>query len=575
VPQDSNSVDLNFGNVIQNNRQMQANSTFNFNALYNKVPYFKKALNANKGGGSTRRRPDILRRPGENSNATNKEEEKEEDEPTVFDKILQESTKVLLMVKNGAFTYTQSNGRVLPGFNQAPELFGLDNGGGGFAPGFWFTMGGQTDIKAAAAENDWLVRNPDLNNQYLETSNINLNYRLTAEPLNSLRVVITGQRSETTSSSEFYRWNDTLVIDGQDITDPGYWESQNAFANQTFSISYNMIGTAFQDRNEAPVYNSISYDAFRNNRLTISRRLADNLERTGRVGGIEVDGYSADLVGNQDSANFGYRYYSVSSQEVLIPAFLAAYSGQDVNAIGLNPRRSTPLPNWQINYDGLSKMKFFKKYFNSFTLNHSYRSTYTIGNSSTNLLREKERQDFPGFVPVDNNGDILPINQITTVSLSEQFSPLIGFNTKLKNNTTIRVEYKQDRNINLSLTNNQITETYGKEWVIGGGYIIQDVKLRFIKVGARRTSPVSNLELRADVGIRDNVTLIRRIIEDATQATAGQTITTVKISADYQISDRIQTKLFYDLNRSVFKTSNAFPLTTHQFGISVRLNLGR
>jgi cell surface protein SprA len=221
-------------------------------------------------------------------------------------------------------------------------------------------------------------------------------------------------------------------------------------------------------------------------------------------------------------------------------------------------------------------MKFFKKYFNSFTLNHSYRSTYTIGNSSTNLLRQKEIQDFgEGFIPVDNNGDILPENQITMVSLSEQFSPLIGFNTKLKNNTTIRVEYKKDRNINLSLTNNQITETYGNEWVIGGGYIIQDVKLRFIRVGARRTSPVSNLELRADVGIRDNVTLIRRIIEDVTQATAGQTITTVKISADYQISERIQTKLFYDLNRSVFKNSNAFPLTTHQFGISVRLNLGR
>jgi cell surface protein SprA len=161
------------------------------------------------------------------------------------------------------------------------------------------------------------------------------------------------------------------------------------------------------------------------------------------------------------------------------------------------------------------------------------------------------------------------------VSLSEQFSPLIGINTKLKNNMTLRVEYKSDRSMILSLTNNQITENRGSEWVIGAGYIIKDVKLKFVRVGSRRTNPVSNLELRADVGIRDNIILIRRIIEESDQATSGQRITTVKVSADYRISQRVQTKVFYDLNMSRFKTSNAFPLTTNQFGISVRLNLGQ
>ncbi len=559
---------LNFGNIIQNNRQIQLNNNFNFNALYNKVPYFKKALNPGGANRNRRRRPDILRRPGENNNQLNnkKEEEEEEDEPTVFDKILRESTKVLLMVKNGSVTYTRSDGQVLPGFDPNPELLGVTNSNNNYAPGFWFTLGGQTDIRSEAANNAWLVRNSLLNNQYSQTENVSLSYRLTAEPVNSLRVVVTAQKNATNSLNEFFRFNDTLAD----------WESQNTFATQTYSISYNMIGTAFESL-DAPEYNSAIYNSFRENRLIISRRLAQDLERRGgQVGdGIVDPGYSADIVGNRDSANFGYRYYSVTSQEVLIPAFLAAYSGSNAENISLSPQRSTPLPNWQINYDGLSKMKFFKKYFNSFTLSHSYRSTYTIGNSSTNLLRQKELQDFPGELPLDNNGDLLPENQITAVTLSEQFAPLIGFNTKLKNNTTLRVEYKQDRNIALSLTNNQITETRGNEWVIGAGYIIQDVRLKFLKLGARKTSPVSNLELRADVGIRDNVTLIRRIVEDVTQATAGQTITTVKVSADYQISQRVQAKLFYDLNRSVFKTSNAFPLTTHQFGISVRLNLGR
>jgi cell surface protein SprA len=170
---------------------------------------------------------------------------------------------------------------------------------------------------------------------------------------------------------------------------------------------------------------------------------------------------------------------------------------------------------------------------------------------------------------------LLPMNQINAVSLSEQFSPLIGINTKLKNNMTLRVEYKSDRSMILSLTNNQITETRGSEWVIGAGFIIKDVKLKFVRVGARKTNPVSNLELRADIGIRDNIILIRRILEEVDQPTSGQRITTVKVSADYRISQRVQTKIFYDLNMSRFKTSNAFPLTTNQFGISVRLNLGQ
>jgi cell surface protein SprA len=559
---------LNFGNIIQNNRQIQLNNTFNFNALYNKVPYFKKALNPNQGRNNRRRRPEVLRRGLESSEQGQKDEEdEEEDEPTVFDKILRQTTRILLMTKSGAVNYTQSNGVILPGFEPNPNLVGMSTAGNSYAPGFAFTMGQQSDnFRRNAADNGWLVRNSLLNNQYSETENINLTYRLTAEPIKSLRIVINAQRNQTNSLNEFFRFNDSL----------GDWESQNSFANQTFSMSYNMINTAFDGGFEAPDYNSPVYNAFRENRLVISQRLAEEASRTDSVSGFSDPNYTVELVGSPDSANYGYRYYSVTSQEVLIPAFLAAYSGINPENVALGATRSTPLPNWQINYDGLSRIKFFKKYFNSFVLNHSYRSTYTIGNSSTNLLRSRAVQDLPpGTIPVDNNGDVLPVNQITNLSLSEQFAPLIGFNTKLKNNTTIRLEYKQDRNINLSLANNQITETNGKEWVIGAGYIIQNLKLKFIKVGARRTSPVSNLELRADIGIRDNVTLIRRIVEDETQATAGQTITTVKISADYQISQRVQTKLFYDLNRSTFRVSNAFPLTTHQFGISVRLNLGR
>lgn len=565
------TFNLNLGNTIQNNRQIQLNGTLNFTALYNKVPYLKKALAG--GESSRRRRPGGLPRPGQrpgfNREGGNNKEEEEEEEQSVFDKILMEGAKFMMMMKSGSVTYSNSYGQVLPGFEPEPSLLGMSNGGVSFAPGVAFTLGDNRDIRNLAVDQDWLVRNPNLNNQYSQTTQENLNLRLTAEPLNSLRIVLSAQRSATGNLSEFFRWNDSLVDPFTNIVGQGF-ESQNTFNTQTFTTSWFMLGTAFETL-EAPEYGSATYERFRENRLIISERLANQY-----VPDEDLDpDYTPELVGSPDSSNYGYRYYSISSQQVMIPAFLAAYSDEDASTVPLGVERRTPLPNWQITYDGLTKMKFFKKYFSSFTLNHAYRSTYTANGITTNLLRQKAEQDRPTEVPLDVNGDLLPINQVNSITMIEQFSPLIGLNTKLKNNMTLRVEYKADRNITLSLTNNQITENRGSEWVIGAGYIIKNVKLRFIRVGSRRTNPVSNLELRADIGIRDNVILIRRILEDLDRPTSGQRITTVKVSADYRISQRVQTKLFYDLNLSRFKTSNAFPISTNQFGISVRLNLGQ
>lgn len=558
---------LDFGNVIQNNRQMQFNGTLNLNALYGKVPYLKKVQQG--GDKQQRRRPMGIPAPGERNNRKPQaEEEEEEEEPSFWEKALMEVAKVGMMVKNASINYSQANGQILPGFQPNPDLMGMSGAGLNYAPGPWFTFGGQNDIRQPAVENNWLVRNPDLNNQYARTGSDNLSMRVTAEPANALRVVITAQRSGNSNLNEFFRWNDSVVdpITGQIGAE---FQSQNSFFNQTFNTSWNMFATSF-DRLEGPEYRTATYEAFRANRLVISQRLAQELEADGTY-----DDYRAELRGTEDSANFGYNYYSVSSQDVLIPAFLAAYSGLSAENIGLDPVRRTPLPNWQITYDGLTKMKFFKKYFNSFTLTHAYRSTYTVASITTNLLRQREVEEDPLSAPLNNNGDLLSDNQIGSVALTEQFAPLIGFNTKFKNNATLRVEYKSSRNIVLSLANNQITETVGNEIVVGGGYIIRDVKLKFVRVGARRTNPVSNLELRCDVGIRDNTTLIRRIIEDSDQPTAGQRVTTVDFTADYQISKRLQTRLFYQLNMSRFKTSNAFPVTTNNFGISARFNLGQ
>lgn len=552
---------LNFGNTVQNNRQIQLNSTLNFLGLYNKIPYFKKV---NSGGNKARNnaRERTMRRPEAESENEDGEEEKEDG---FTDKVLATTVRILLMVRNANASYTRSDGTILPGFLPSPSLFGLDNKNGS-APGLGFALGSQADIRGTAAQNGWLVTTPYLNNQYTQTFNETMNFRVTIEPINNLRLVLTANKTQSSNLTEFFRFDDDI----------GDWTSQNTFESFNYNISYIMWGTSFE-KLAAPSYDSEVYQNFLDYRLNVSQRLANEFENN-RAGTFpelidQFPDYSPDLIGNPDSSNYGYRLFSVTSPQSMIPAFLAAYSGKNIDNYDLNPIKSIPLPNWQLTYDGLTKIDFFRKLFQNAVLEHSYRSTYSVNNVTTNLLRDQALQD--GESPTDNNGDLLPEFQINSIALSEQYAPLLGLNVKLKNQTTLRIQYKKTRNIVLSLTNNQITETKGTEWVIGTGYIINDVRLKFVKLGARRTSPVSNLELRGDVGIRDNITIIRRIVEQADQVTAGQKVITVKLSADYRISQRVNTKLFYDLNLSRYKTSNAYPITTNQFGISVRLNLGQ
>lgn len=554
---------LNFANTIQNNQQWQINNNLNFISLYNKVPYLKKV---NEGKGNQRGRdirPRGPRRPGEN--AREEEQEKEEEEESVFDKILAQSARTLMMVRNASFNYTKGEGILLPGFLPEATYLGMDPTYGN-APGFGFVFGAQVDSFAyKARDNGWLTQTPLLSTQYSETFNENMNFRVTAEPAANFRIVLTAQKTHSKNMTSFFRY-DSLA--------EGIVE-QNPFITENYSISYFMLGTAFENL-KSPSYSSEAYENFRNYRLEASRRLAAEFEQSDD----NKFGYEGTYIPENDSVEGHYKYYSLAHQEVLIPAFLAAYSGKDIKNFDLKPKRSTPLPNWTITYDGLSKIKWFQKFFTSVVLNHGYRSTYTIGSLQTNLLREeadRENDERPADnqkPPLDLSGDLLPKMQISAVVLTEQFAPLIGFNVKLKNSATLRLEYKKDRNLTLSLGNNQITETKGQEWVIGAGYIIKDVKLGFISLGPRRTNPVSNLELKLDFGIRENITVIRRVIENVDQVTAGQSIYTLKFSADYQISKRVLAKLFYDMNLSRYEVSNAYPIDTHQFGISIRLNLG-
>jgi len=398
-----------------------------------------------------------------------------------------------------------------------------------------------------------------------------LNFRATLEPAKDLRIEVTATQVYSISQSSIYRYHN--AADDTLLPYATGFHNFNLMDQGNYSISFLAIGSTFERSSLSNGYNSAVFDKFLQYRDEISLRLATERAIMDTSYSAEFIPLSEDTTGGQ---RVGYDGFSYLSQDVLLPAFLAAYGGYDVNTVSLNARPKLPLPNWTLNYTGLMKMDMFKKAFQTFTVTHGYRSLYTMSSFITNLQLEQRTLEGQASNDIRNqNGDFLAEYQVSSVTVSENFSPLIGINMRMKNNTSFKAEIKRDRMLNLSVVNNQLTEMKGTELVIGAGYIIKDVRFKFIRVGANKTPVQSNLELKFDFSMRDNQTVIRRIYEDLTQVTAGQNIYSIKLSADYQINSRITARFYYDQIVSKFKTSNAFPTNNITSGFSIRFNLGQ
>jgi cell surface protein SprA len=274
---------------------------------------------------------------------------------------------------------------------------------------------------------------------------------------------------------------------------------------------------------------------------------------------------SAKELAADDAGSDYWHGYETSSQEVVIPSFYAAYTGKDASKVKLNPFKIIPMPNWDITYDGLSKLELFKKYFRTFTLNHSYRSSFNLGSYQSNLLYDPE-----GAV-TDAAGNFIPARQITVVTITEAMRPLINFDATLQNSLLAKFEYNRDRAVSLSLSNQQVTEVRGVEYVIGSGYRFKNVKFPFA-IG--NSKPKSDMNLRVDLSLRRNNTVIRSMQQLTNQVTAGQNIISIKTSADYVISQRLNVRAFYEkvINKPVISTSFYSSARRHRPAVPLRMN---
>ena len=364
-----------------------------------------------------------------------------------------------------------------------------------------------------------------------------MDIQVNIEPLSDLKIDINGNRIYSENYAENY------------IVQDGLYNSlaPNTFGN--FTISTLLIKTAFSSSH---ANSSAAFNDFRENRLVIANRLATEF-------------YGADVPREEDGFPVGF---GKTSQDVLLPAFLAAYKGSDASNEKTGFLRDIPLPNWDIKYTGLMQLEWFKKRFKRFSLQHGYRAGYTVNQFQTNL-------DYDPVDPtaIDQAGNFKTRTLYSNVNLTEQFSPLIRIDFEMKNSVKILAEVRKDRALSLSFANNLLTEIQGNEYIVGLGYRIKDLKIG-TNFGGNKKILQSDLNFKMDLSRRDNITIIRFLDINNNQTTAGQTIYGLQFTADYALSKNLTALFYYDHSFSEYEISTAFPQTTIRSGFTLRYNFG-
>lgn len=460
--------------------------------------------------------------------------------------------RILTMLKRTTINYTESGGTILPGYMDSTQALGVDFRNS-MQPGMNFAFGYQPNSAwlESKAYAGLLTRDSIFNSQYQQRYSQNLSVSATLEPFPDFRVDVSLTKSFTKSHNELFK--DTGGNTG--------FQHLSPYENGSYNISYIAIKTLFKPSGA----NSAVYQEFLDNRKIISQRLGSNNPYTNNV---------------PDPNNPNYtKGYTEFSQDVLIPAFIAAYSGRSASSIPLldynnssikdNPFRNYyPMPNWRISYNGLTKLPIFQPIFTNFVVSNSYSGTLNVNTFSTALFyQDLYSLGYPSFLD-SVSGNYVPFFQVPNITISEQFSPLIGFDAALRNNLTARFEFRKSRTVSLSLIDYQVSETKSTEFVIGGGYRIKGLILPFKVFGVTRLK--NDLNIKLDLGLRDDKTSNSYLAQNIDITTRGQKVVTISPSIDYIVSDKLTLRLFYDRRQSIPYISSAYPTTTTKAGITLR-----
>ncbi|HNU41266.1 MAG TPA: cell surface protein SprA [Cyclobacteriaceae bacterium] len=521
---------LKLGNIIQNTQDQALSGRVDFVKLYNKIGFLKNVNTPARPTPSTPVRagapqtkpaqPDTVKRP-----------------PDL--KAIKGVLRLLMSVRNVTGTYTITQGTILPGFTGDPYLFGLDKGWG--APGWGFILGQQeAGFQKRAGENGWLTRSKVLTTPFTQNQMKDLTLSAAVEPSSDLRIKLDVKKNSTTAFQEIFRI-DSL---GQD------YESLSPSRTGSYKISVNTISTAFRNNQSL---NSTVFKQFEENIAIMQNRFTA-------------------ITGNS---------YESRSQDVLIPAFLAAYTGQSAQTTNLSPFPRLPIPSWRVDFTGLGKKGALKDIFQSITINHAYSSSYSVVNYSNSLEYDQVGLSNPiedynnGLFAskTNSNGELIPVYVISQVMISEQFAPLIGINVRTKKKLNIKFEYKTKRDLALNISNSQVTELNAKDWSVDIGYTKNNMRMPF-KVDGRVITLKNDITFQMNMSVTNNRTIQRKIAEVNT-VTNGNINFQLRPNVSYLVNQKLRVQAYMERSINEPLVTNSFRRSTTRAGFKILFNLAQ
>ncbi len=522
---DTTSASLRLGNIIQNTQDQAVTGRIDLIKLYNKIGFLKeintpkKKLTPAELAKQKSARPDTLKRPPELG-------------------AVKGLLRLIMSIRNINGTYNITQGTILPGFLASPYLFGMDKTWN--APGWGFILGKQdANLAEKTAQRGLLTHSTQLTTPFSQTQQKDLSLRTSLEPTPDIKIQLDVKKTSMTSFQEIFRADST-----------GAFGALSPSRTGSYRISALTIKTAF--KNNASINSSV-FNQFAENINTIKSRFSS--------------------LTNQS--------YESQSQDVMIPAFIAAYTGKSADQVTLTPFPGIPIPNWRIDFSGLNKISALKDIFQSVTLNHAYSSTYSVTNytnslqyTSVGINRSVESYNQGQYADQKNtNGQLIPIYVINTVMFSEQFAPLIGVNVRTKSKLTFRFEYKKKRDLSLNISNAQVTELNNKEWSMEVGFTKNNMKLPFKDQG-RVITLKNDITFRMTMSVTNN-RVIQRKINDVSTITSGNINFQLRPNINYVVNQKLNIQFYVDRNVNDPLVTNSFRRATTQVGTKILFNLAQ
>ena len=639
------------GNTITNNRDLNISSTLNFEKLYNHIPFLKKANDRfNKSNARNVRKNTSLSKNSTNKKQKQEEKKKKElpknkkgfekeitllpdtvitvnhgkkskrllvtgrtaegklfklkystkDDNTIiiknkvdsamklkvtvtpkepldnqkWYKTAQVAARIAMMVRNVSISYRNQYSMALPGFMPTiGDAFGQKRGAGLLSPGLDFAFALVDDSYIDKAKNNgWLLNNDSVATPATTNSTEDLQIRMTLEPWKDVKIDLNASRTRTRARSMQYMYV------GNPTTESG------SFTMTTISLksAFEGIGNANNG------YKSSIFENFCQLLPQYQQKVEAQYTNATYPAGTNLAGK------HFDAANGGVDPYSA---DVMVPAFLKAYTNMSGGALDIFPTLTRILPNWSIRYSGLGKLPWFEEVFKSFNINHAYKSIYAVGAYNT-YNTYQEFMNGLGFITNSVSGMPTPSSMynVSTVSLNEAFSPLLGVDMTFQNNLTAKVEYRTTRSTILSMTSVQINEALSRDWVVGVAYKLNNFNLfgygthRKVKTKGKSNNEdngyaASNnkkngvnhaLNMRLDISYRRQAAITRDIATIQSMASSGNTAIKYSFIADYTLSKMLTMSFYYDRQSNTpLLASNSYPTITQDFGLSIKFSLTR